>query len=184
MVSYFEDKHLPFLFDHPLILPCTPSPQCVLPSLPGCSCSLLPSVPIREWCFLMCTFLLPLWENVFPQIWHWWGFTPWSRRGKKCPNNYQIWNKDLISQEANNTVGVDTTGANYQWIKTNEKYSCFLECNKLSEQKRFRYQYCQLLEISSLESNIKSSTLIYEREQVIWNLLVSDMEIFNVPYLE
>lgn len=68
--------------------------------------------------------------------------------------------------------------------QTNKKYSCFLESNKLPEQKSFRYQYCQLLEISSLKNNIKSSSLFYEREQVIWNLLCSNMEIFYVPYLE
>lgn len=162
--------------------------ESVLPSLPVCSRSLLPAVPIREWCFLICTFLLPLWENVFPQIWHWWGFTPWRWRGKKYPKNYKLGNKDLINQETNNTV--------LKWLltallliiskkkKKKDKYSCFLESNKVLEQKSFIYQYCQLLENSSLKSNIKSSSLIYEREQVTWNLLLTDMEMFDVPCLE
>lgn len=72
--------------------------------LPGCSRCLLPAAPILEWCFLMCTFRLPLWENVFPQIWHWWGFTPEkadqvdsSEFGSKDPINKRAWSqKDYI----------------------------------------------------------------------------------------
>lgn len=183
----FSGQTSSFLFDHPLMLSCTSPPQRV------------PSLPYLAVLALCCQlFQFGSGVSSYAHFCY--------HSGKMSSHKFGTDGASLLGVEGGKNIpritklGIKTSstmkpiilfwnGSWHHWCslsvkKTNEKYSCFLESNKLPEQKSFRYQYCHLLEISSLKSNIKSSSLIYKREQVIWNLLLSDMEIFDIPYLE
>lgn len=55
--------------------------------------------------FLMWTFLLPLWENIFPHMEHWWGFSPDNAKVMRVINwigmlaDYAMWVSCVVKSD-------------------------------------------------------------------------------------